>query len=108
MVLRAWLRVSLGCYRHCRAVVGLCAPPVCSWVCRVQTRWYDRMPLLLASRSNSSRVRLVAAAHAACGGGKTKAQGVGSEPRSPTKSPRALGSSKEHSMRMGGIPSLPL
>ena len=39
---------------------------------------------------------------------KTKAQGVCSEPRSPTKSPWALGSSKEHSMRMGGILSAPL
>ena len=41
-------------------------------------------------------------------GGKTKAQGVCSEPRSPTKSPRAFGSSKEHSMRMGGIQTAPL
>ena len=39
---------------------------------------------------------------------KTKAQGVCSEPRSPTKSPRAFGSSNEHSMRMGGIQTAPL
>ena len=63
----------------------------------------------LSAQLNSRLVTaLLSMALTTLSAGKTKAQGVCSEPRSPTKSPRALGSSKEHSMRMGGIPSAPL